>query len=149
MRKRVKRSRGFTLIELGIVIAVIAVLAVVVLAGTGFMESSRLGKSNDFVGKLQDGIATLAGRRGGQLTGMGGCPAELLSRTLVPPNFNVAGAVVPNWTFNCAFGPGVTAYTITVNAENAVAGADMVAMNATHPACVVAGGAVVTFTCNL
>ena len=118
--KRVKRSRGFTLIELGIVIAVIAVLAVVVLAGTGFMESSRLGKANDFVGKLQDGISTTAGRRGGQLdAGLGACPAALLARTLVPPNFNVLGAVVPNWTFTCAFAPP-TSYTITVTAENLV-----------------------------
>lgn len=148
MRKRVKGSRGFTLIELGIVIAVIAVLAVVVLAGTGFMESSRLGKANDFVGKLQDSIATLAGRRGGQLTGLGGCPAELLARSLTPPNFNVPGQVIPNWGFNCAFA-GPTSYTITVTAENPTAGADLVAMHTTNPTCAVAGGAVVTFTCNL
>lgn len=151
MRKRVKKSRGFTLIELGIVIAVIAVLAIVVLAGTGFMQSSRLGKANDFVGKLQDAIATLSGRRGGTLAGLGACPADLINRQLVPAAFNNPGQVIPNWTFTCAYGGIPTQYSITVTAEDPLQATDMAAMHATNPTCTVAAaGNNINFNpCNL
>ncbi len=137
MRNRSKRSRGFTLIELGIVIAVIAVLAIVVLAGTGFMQSSRLGKANDFVGKLQDAIATLSGRRGGTLANLPPCPQALIQRQLVPNNFNTPSQVIPNWTFTCAYLPLPTQYSITVTAEDPLQCQDMAAMHATNPTCTV------------
>lgn len=52
---RISRAseRGFSLIELGIVIAVIAVLASVVIVGRGFINSSRTGKAAEALATIR------------------------------------------------------------------------------------------------
>ena len=43
--RKLKRSRSFTLVELGIVVGVIAILSTIVLAGSGFIEAARIGNA--------------------------------------------------------------------------------------------------------
>ena len=80
--------RGFSLIELGIVIAVIAVLAAVVIFGRGFIVASRVSKLVEAANTVRKGASTYAGLMGGSLN-----PAEtpqsgivkLANRQLLPP----------------------------------------------------------------
>lgn len=64
-RRRV--SRGFSLIELGIVIAVIAVLAAVVVFGRGFILAARVTKAVDASNTLRKAASAYAGVNGGAL----------------------------------------------------------------------------------
>lgn len=89
-RRSARRSRrGFSLIELGIVIAVIAVLAAVVIFGRGFILAARVTKAVDATNTLRKAGATIAGLNGGSFgTAMfsGGSQLKALSdRNLIPP----------------------------------------------------------------
>ena len=98
-----RKQRGFSLIELGIVVAVIAVLATVVLVGRGFLQSSRVSKMVEVLDTINKGVSTYAGTWGGKLnTGAGNLMPSLISRKLIPnsiqssvPDFTV-GQIVPN-----------------------------------------------------
>ena len=61
-----KNEKGFTLIELGIVVAVISVLAAVVMAGSGFVSTGKLGKAVEGVNTLKKASMAFAGRMGGE-----------------------------------------------------------------------------------
>jgi prepilin-type N-terminal cleavage/methylation domain-containing protein len=78
-------ERGFTLIELGIVIAVIAVLATVVLMGRGFINSSRTTKAVEALATVRKGASTIAGLQGGTIAvSTANEMAGLQARALVP-----------------------------------------------------------------
>ncbi len=64
-----RHPRGFSLIELGIVIAVIAVLAAVVIFGRGFISAGRVSKTVEGFNAVRKAGATLAGLRGGSFSG--------------------------------------------------------------------------------
>ncbi|HEY3451480.1 MAG TPA: prepilin-type N-terminal cleavage/methylation domain-containing protein [Myxococcales bacterium] len=64
-----RHARGFSLIELGIVIAVIAVLAAVVIFGRGFIAAGRVSKAVEGFNSIRKAGATLAGLRGGSFSG--------------------------------------------------------------------------------
>jgi prepilin-type N-terminal cleavage/methylation domain-containing protein len=64
MRTR-KNQRGFSLIELGIVIAVIAVLTTVVLVGRGFILSARTSKVVEALDSIAKSNKVYAGQFGG------------------------------------------------------------------------------------
>lgn len=92
-------QRGFSLIELGIVVAVIAILATVVLVGRGFLESSRVSKMVEVIDTICKGVAVYAGSNGGQIPGANGANllTELENRELVS---NTITNSVPNFSVN-------------------------------------------------
>src|SRR5688572_12088138 len=94
-----RKQRGFTLIELGIVIGVIAVLAMVVLVGRGFMESERVSKVVEAVNAVQKSVKVYVGHSAG--TFRAAEPAllnSLQSRALIPFGEGAA-TFVPGFTF--------------------------------------------------
>tara|TARA_Y100001934_G_C12142785_1_gene673356 strand:- start:259 stop:774 length:516 start_codon:yes stop_codon:yes gene_type:complete len=62
-----KNSKGFTLVELGIVIGVMAVLATGVLLGHGFAQASKVTKAAQGVQHLKKATVNYVGRRGGEI----------------------------------------------------------------------------------
>ena len=66
-RRRRRHARGFSLIELGIVIAVIAVLAAVVIFGRGFITAGRVTKAVEASNTIRKSASTYAGVLGGSL----------------------------------------------------------------------------------
>ena len=84
-----RHAQGFSLIELGIVIAVIAVLASVVIFGRGFIVAGRVSKTVEAVNTVRKGASTYAGLTGGTI--VTAIPANLgltrlRERQLVPPD---------------------------------------------------------------
>ena len=89
LRRRVPRRKGFTLIELGIVVAVISLLASGVMAGTGFINAAKITKAVDAVDKTRLAVETYVARRGGVWQGFesleqGDYFTALVDRQLVP-----------------------------------------------------------------
>jgi prepilin-type N-terminal cleavage/methylation domain-containing protein len=87
-RKTLRRRsrRGFSLIELGIVIAVIAVLAAVVVFGRGFILAARVTKAVDASNTIRKAASTFAGVNGGALTNSTASQLVALSqRGLIAP----------------------------------------------------------------
>jgi prepilin-type N-terminal cleavage/methylation domain-containing protein len=58
-------QRGFTLMELGIVIAVMAVLSTVVIVGKGFIFSTKTSKAVDAIGVIRKAAANISALGGG------------------------------------------------------------------------------------
>lgn len=100
-RRRLSR-RGFSLIELGIVIAVIAVLAAVVVFGRGFILAARVTKAVDASNTVRKAASTFAGVNGGSLG------AVAAQNQLVPLSQRGLIAALPNnqppWTVSGAAG---------------------------------------------
>lgn len=67
MHHRQHKTRGFTLVELGIVVGVISILASSVLAGQGFIRAARINSIAHEITNIRKAIAVYAGRRGGTL----------------------------------------------------------------------------------
>lgn len=79
------REAGFSLIELGIVIAVIAVLATVVIMGRGFIMASRVTKAVEATNTVRKAGATYVGLQGGQVDASTANElGNLRSRGLIP-----------------------------------------------------------------
>jgi len=99
---RLQRSaRGFSLIELGIVIAVIAVLAAVVIFGRGFIVASRVSKLVEATNTVRKAASTYAGLMGGSLNQVevpSSGIVKLANRQLLPP-------LVPNQNVWVVSGP--------------------------------------------
>ncbi len=103
MRRRSRSSRrGFSLIELGIVIAVIAVLAAVVIFGRGFILAARVTKAVDASNTLRKAASTFAGLNGGSLQNFSTTSqlSALSQRALIPP----LPAGQTTWTVSGALG---------------------------------------------
>lgn len=96
-RRRVVRGRrgqrGFSLIELGIVIAVIAVLAAVVIFGRGFIAAGRITKAVEASNTIRKSASAYAGLQGGALSqpAVGTGLKALADRQLLPPLFPADG----------------------------------------------------------
>jgi prepilin-type N-terminal cleavage/methylation domain-containing protein len=91
---RRRSRRGFSLVELGIVIAVIAVLAAVVIFGRGFIQSARVTKAVDACNTSRKGAATFAGVQGGLFRTTGNQMPQLTDRGLIPALSGVGNAAV-------------------------------------------------------
>lgn len=89
-----RSSRGFTLIELGIVIGVIAILTAVVVTARGFVDQSRIGNAVQAVSAVRDASRGFAKRQ------TGGASFEGLTNIslLVGPNNFFAAAPVDPWS---------------------------------------------------
>ena len=72
-----ENQEGFTLIELGIVVAVIAVLAVSVMVGQGFIQSSHMSKATQGIHMLKKSVVNYAGLQGGEMPDQAGALTEL------------------------------------------------------------------------
>ncbi len=84
LRRRMRR--GFSLVELGIVIAVIAVLAAVVIFGRGFISAARITKAVDAANTARKAASTFAGTSGGAFRPNANSQLQVLSdRGLLPP----------------------------------------------------------------
>jgi len=84
-RNRRTAARGFSLIELGIVIAVIAVLASVVIFGRGFIVAGRVSKAVEGLTTVRKAGAAYAGLQGGTVTASTGPEiTSLANRSLLP-----------------------------------------------------------------
>lgn len=103
VRRSSRRSRrGFSLIELGIVIAVISVLAAVVIFGRGFILAARVTKAVDASNTLRKAASTFAGLNGGSLQNFSTTSqlTALSQRALIPP----LPAGQTSWTVSGAAG---------------------------------------------
>ena len=84
MKLSLRRSeKGFTLIELGIVVAVIAILATVVLFGRGFLDSAKSSKAVEAVNTIRKAASTYNGVKGGTANDLNAL-ANLALRELIP-----------------------------------------------------------------
>lgn len=77
-----RREDGFSLIELGIVVAVIAVLATVVIMGRGYTAAARVTKANELVNVTQRAI-TIYANAGNDGSAVGVTLATLRERQLL------------------------------------------------------------------
>lgn len=103
MRSRKRSSRGFTLIELGIVIGVIAVLATIVIVGRGFLVQSRVSKVIEAIDNVQKAAKVYAGTTGGIFRSAGASTTllnDLFARQLL--SFQNGDEVVPDFTFSAS-----------------------------------------------
>ena len=87
--KKKMQTNGFTLIELGIVVAVISLLTSGVMAGTGFINAAKITKAVDAVDKTRLAVETYVARRGGvwqefEALEQGDYFTALVDRHLVP-----------------------------------------------------------------
>lgn len=83
---RRRSRRGFSLVELGIVIAVIAVLAAVVIFGRGFISAARVTKAVDASNTARKAASTFAGTSGGAFRATAANQLNIFAdRGLLPP----------------------------------------------------------------
>jgi type II secretory pathway pseudopilin PulG len=84
---RLKRAAaGFTLVELGVVSAVIAILTIVVLVGRGMRDSSRVAAAAQLVNTLRDAGRAYATRYNNSRDFQKVSLANLESEPFLPPN---------------------------------------------------------------
>lgn len=100
-------KRGFTLVELGVVLAVIAVLSLVLISARFFIESAKIGSAVQMVNSVRTASRAYAKRVcGGIGFGGAGCAApgavsiaNLQAQSLVPGP--PAGAMCSPWCAGC------------------------------------------------
>ena len=96
------REHGFTIIELGIVIAVVAILATVVLAGRGFVLAARTSKAVESVGVVLRAARVYAGNTGGAFPGTASTALLNALRDREMLSGGNGWSPVAEWTFNGA-----------------------------------------------
>ncbi|MEO1174545.1 MAG: prepilin-type N-terminal cleavage/methylation domain-containing protein, partial [Myxococcota bacterium] len=119
MRSRSRSERGFTLIELGIVIGVIAVLATIVIVGRGFLVQSRVSKVIETVDNIQKAAKVFAGTSGGIFRGAASnnLLEQLNQRQLL--SFTQGDEVVPDFTFSASgYQADGRAFFVTITCTN-------------------------------
>jgi prepilin-type N-terminal cleavage/methylation domain-containing protein len=79
-----RKANGFTLIELGIAVGVIAILATVVLIGRGFVAKSKVGKGVECLSAARLGAANYIGAVGGNISSATDITTSLRDRSLIP-----------------------------------------------------------------
>ena len=129
MRTSVRRSeKGFTLIELGIVVAVIAILATVVLFGRGFLTSAGTSKGIEAINSIRKAAATYNGVTGGNgAMDAADCLNDLAERELLPPAALTASQpwVVGGVTISSCTITGGTNLNVVVDPGDGTTAADM------------------------
>ena len=96
LRKLKHGSSGFTLIELGIVIGVMAILATVVLMGKGFIESAKQTKAMQTINSLISASRTYAKQANGGVSYTGVTIGAMATANILP------SATVENpWNLTC------------------------------------------------
>jgi len=118
-------ERGFSLIELGIVIAVIAVLASVVIVGRGFINSSRTGKAAEALSTVRKAGAVYTSSQ--RADSVDNEIAALQARDLMP---KLPTDPAGSWTMT---GTGATAFRATSVRFVQVGNGWGVAINVTAP----------------
>ena len=123
-----KNEKGFTLIELGIVVAVIAILATVVLMGSGFVSSSRLAKAVEGVDVLKKASINYAGRVGGTFPTTAANLVALESRNLIDSLEDGAWKMAPGYKvtdLSLSYVDGKNEMVMTISFPDLVSGQDL------------------------
>lgn len=108
MVKRSLRSRGFSLVELGVVLGVIAILSAVLIGGRFFVESAKMGSAVQTVNSIRQASRAYATRVCG---GIGfSCPTGTLSVAALQAENLLPPSMCSPWA-TC--GPGVTGVGVT------------------------------------
>ena len=85
-----RRSRGFTMVELAIVVAILAILATGIFVGVGFFETSRVNSAGQFVKTVTEAAREYAKRQNNSANFAG------VSRVaLLPPPPPATGGFLP------------------------------------------------------
>ncbi len=109
-RMRTTTEAGFSLLELMLVIGAIAVLAGVMLVGTGVLTSSKLSRAEQEIGTLASAAQAYAAQQPNP-TYAGVSLTELRNRQLIPPS---AGGINP-WGNAYAITGTTGGFTITTD----------------------------------
>ena len=120
------KPRGFTLIELGIVIGVMAILATVVLMGKGFIDSAKQTKAMQTINSLISASRTYAKQENGGVSYDNVTIDAMATANILP------SATVENpWNLTCGAGGGVDAtgagdsVTVSICVPNGTVGFEM------------------------